>query len=177
MFGYLICFPAMKGKGGNKMKNLTTTRIEYRENTFGNGIFSVDFSGNSAQYYLQKWRKIDLERDKKYDIMIEDNKGMLSKIEEEAEKVREKLNSYGKPKLWKTKEERELIRQLKRLTNESKEIKERIRKIRVCKRSDTKDKYEKILSFLKEEDFVLDSMSVISTKDGAIQYEIWKRQA
>jgi chromatin segregation and condensation protein Rec8/ScpA/Scc1 (kleisin family) len=159
------------------MRNITTARVEYRENTSGNGIFIPDFSGNSAQYYLQKWRMIELERDERYESMIENNKVVLSKIEEKIEAVREELNSYQKTRLWKTKKERELVRLLKKFTNESKETKDNIRKIGVRKRSDTKDKYEKILNFLKEEDFVLDSMSVTSTKEGTTRYEIWKHQS
>ena len=120
---------------------------------------------------------IELERDEKYESMIENNKVVLSKIEEKIEAVREELNSYQKTRLWKTKEERELVKLLKNLTNESKETKDNIRKIGVRKRSDTKDKYEKILNFLKEEDFVLDSMSVTSTKEGTTRYEIWKHQS
>ena len=91
------------------MRNITTARVEYRENTSGNGIFIPDFSGNSAQYYLQKWRMIELERDEKYESMIENNKVVLSKIEEKIEAVREELNSYQKTRLWKTKDRKSVV--------------------------------------------------------------------
>lgn len=158
--------------------NVTTARIEYRENTRGNGIFSVDFYGTLANECVSEWKSIELEREARYNAMIDNNKTTIKKIEKEAETIREKLSTYRKPyKFWTTKDEKANIKKLEHLLNSINKMREANEKLETKKYGDAGGRYKELSKFLKGKGFVLDSMSVTGTKNDVTKYEIWKHQS
>lgn len=160
------------------MKNITTARVEYRENTRGNGIFCVDFYGPLANECISEWKNIESERYARYDSMIDNNRTTIKKMEKEAETIREKLSTYRKPyKFWKTKEEKAIINKLEHLLNSIDKMREENEKLEKKKYGDTRGRYNELSKFLKEKGFTLGSMSVTGTTNGVTEYEIWEHQS